>query len=126
MSSLWQMLIPRRGPTYLLLSCTAMGLSLRASLSCDCTHLMPLLRICLFPPTWVFGNLPFFFIITVMESNAMLIAIINSVNSKVLNISIIFVLTILYHKDIDYWYKKKTKRTVSSVIKYFLQNKREY
>lgn len=92
MSSLWQMLIPRRGPTYLLLSCTAMGLSLRASLSCDCTHLMPLLRIALLPPTCVLGNLPFFFIITFMASNATQIAIIISVNSKVLNISINFVM----------------------------------
>ena len=45
------------------------------------------------------GNLPFFFIIMVMESNATLIAIINNVYNKVLNISIIFVLMFLYCED---------------------------
>ncbi len=69
-----------------------MGLSLRASLSCDCTHFIPLWRIALLPPTCVLGNLPFFFMITFMASNATQIAIINSVNSKVLNISINFVM----------------------------------
>ena len=69
-----------------------MWFSLRASLSCDCTHLIPLLRMALLPPTCVFGNLPFFFIITLMASNATQIAIINNVNSKVLNISINFVM----------------------------------
>lgn len=68
-----------------------MGFSLRASLSCDWAHLIPLLRISLLPPTCVLGNLPFFFMIIVMASNATLIAIINNVNSKTLNISLNFV-----------------------------------
>lgn len=68
-----------------------MGFSLRASLSCDCAHLIPLLRMFLLPPMCILGNLPFFFIMMVIESNATLIAIINNVNNKVLNISIIFV-----------------------------------
>ena len=54
------MLIPRRSSTYLLLSCTAMGLSLRASLSCDCTHLIPLLRISLLFSISVSGKCPSF------------------------------------------------------------------
>ena len=37
------------------------------------------------------GNFPFFFIIMVIANKAKLIAIINNVNSKVVNISIIFV-----------------------------------
>lgn len=70
-----------------------MGFSLRASLSCDCTHFIPLLRMALLPPTCVLGKRPFFFSITFMASNATQIAIINNVNSKVLNISINFVMS---------------------------------
>ena len=66
--------------------------SRRASLSCDCTHLIPLLRMALLPPTWVLGNLPFFFMMIVIDSKTTLTAIIINVNSKVLNISIIFAL----------------------------------
>ena len=86
---------------FLFVSFTAIGLALRASLSCDWAHLIPLLRMFLFPPICMFGNLPFFFIIIVIESNATLIAIINSVNNKVLNISIIFARTIfqIHYKD---------------------------
>lgn len=77
--------------SYLLLSLTLIGLFLRASLSCDWAHLMPLLRISLLPPIWMFGKRPFFFMIIVMASKAKLIAIINSANIKVLNIFTIFV-----------------------------------
>lgn len=76
---------------YLLLSLILIGLFLRASLSCDWAHLIPLLRISLLPPMCMLGNLPFFFMIIVMASNAKLMAIINSVNNKVLNIFITFV-----------------------------------
>ena len=86
---------------FLFVSFTAMGLVFRASLSCDWAHFIPLLRMFLFPPICMFGNFPFFFIIIVIDSNATLIAIINSVNNKVLNISIIFVLTFFefHYKD---------------------------
>ncbi len=77
------------------ISFTTMGFSFCASLSCDCTHFMPLLRMALLPPTWVLGKRPFFSTITFMASNATQIAIINNVNNKVLNISINFVMSSL-------------------------------
>ena len=76
---------------FFLISSIVMWFSLRASLSCDCAHLIPLFRNALFPLTWVLGNLPFFFMMIVMARSAMLTAIINNVSSRVFNISIIFV-----------------------------------
>jgi hypothetical protein len=52
---------------------------------------MPLRLISLLPPICVLGNLPFFFIMTLIASKATHVATINNVNSKVLNISINFV-----------------------------------
>lgn len=62
-----------------------------ASLSCDCTHPIPRLRISLLPLTCVLGNRPPFTKKTFTPNKTTHIATINKVIKSVSSISIIFV-----------------------------------